>query len=336
VALAIAKLEVFVMLYLAEAEVRQLLSMELALEAVRDAFRAWGLEEAECTPRERCQTDHAMLHTMSAAIKRVGAGGVRSGGYLGFKAYLTTRQGGHFHVLLYQEQTLRPVAWLEADYLGQVRTGAVSGVATELLARPDASEVGILGSGKQARTQLWAVCCVRPVRCVHVYSPHEEHRLRFAEEMSRQLHVEVHPVSRPDLAAADKDIVITATTSRDPVLRGDWLTEGTHLNIIGSNFLSKAEIDVATVRRADVIVVDSKEQCRREAGDFLAALEDGTLHWSDVYELAGVLIGRYPGRRKPEQITLFKSVGVALGDVAVAARIYELAQQQHIGREVPP
>lgn len=327
------------MLYLTEAEVQQILSMELALEVVRDAFRAWGLEEAECTPRQRCQTDHAMLHTMSAAIKRIGAGGgspMRSGGYLGFKAYLTSRQGAHFHVVLYQEGTLRPLAWLEADYLGQVRTGAVSGVATELLARPDASEVGVFGSGRQARTQLWAVCCVRPIRCVHVYSPQPEHRLHFAEEMSRRLNVEVHPVSRPDLAAADKDIVITATSSRDPVLRGDWLAEGTHLNVIGSNFLSKAEIDPVTIRRADVIVVDSKEQCRREAGDFVAALEEGSLHWSDVYELAQVLIGRYPGRRKPEQITLFKSVGVALGDVAIAARIYELARQQQIGREVPP
>lgn len=314
------------MLYITEAEVRELLNMPLALEVVREAFRTWGLDEAECTVRERCQSDHAMLHTMSAAFKR--------GGYLGFKAYLTTRQGAHFHVVLYQETMLEPLAWIEADYLGQVRTGAVSGVATELMARADASEVGIFGSGKQARTQLWAVCCVRPVRCVHVYSPNEEHRRRFAEEMSRFLNVEVHAVNRPDLAATDKDIVITATTSREPVLRGDWISEGTHLNAIGSNFLSKAEMDVVTVRRADVIVVDSKEQARREAGDLHAASEDGSFHWSDVYELAQVIIGRYPGRRKAEDITLFKSVGIALADVAVATLVYELARQRQYGREV--
>lgn len=316
------------MLYLTEAEVRELLSMPAALDAVREAFRAWGLDEADCTVRERCQTDQAMLHTMSAALKR--------SGYLGFKAYLTTRQGAHFHVLLYREGTVPPLAWIEADYLGQIRTGAVSGVATELLARPDTSEVGIFGSGKQARTQLWAVCCVRPVRCVHVYSPNEQHRRLFAEEMSRWLNVEVRPVNRPDLAAADKDLVITATTSREPVLRGDWLAEGTHLNVIGSNFLSKAEIDVVAVRRANVIVVDSKEQARREAGDFHAALEDGSLHWSDVYELGHIVTGRYSGRRKAEEITLFKSVGIALADVAVAARVYELARQQQMGREVAP
>ncbi|MCS7166201.1 MAG: ornithine cyclodeaminase family protein [Gemmatales bacterium] len=315
------------MLYLTEAEVREILTMPLALEAVREAFRAWGLEEAECTVRQRCQTDHAMLHTMSAAMKR--------GGYLGFKAYLTSRRGAHFHVVLYQENTLAPLAWMEADYLGQVRTGAVSGIATELMARPDASEVGLFGSGKQARTQLWAVCCVRPVRCVHVYSPKEEHRRLFAEEMSRLLQVEVRPVNRPDLAATDKDIVITATTSREPVLRGDWLAQGTHLNVIGSNFLTKAEIDVATVRRADVIVVDSKEQARREAGDFHLAMEEGALHWSDVYELAQVVIGRYPGRQKSQDITLFKSVGIALADVAVATRVYELARHHQLGREVP-
>ncbi|GBD35690.1 Delta(1)-pyrroline-2-carboxylate reductase [bacterium HR36] len=316
------------MLYLTETEVRELLTMPLALEAVREAFRSWGLDEAECTVRERCQTDQAMLHTMSAALKR--------SGYLGFKAYLTGRHGAHFHVVLYRQDTPQPLAWIEADYLGQVRTGAVSGVATELLARADASEVGIFGSGKQARTQLWAVCCVRGVRCVHVYSPNSEHRQRFAEEMSRFLNVEVRPVNRPDLAAADKDIIITATTSREPILRGDWVSEGAHLNVIGSNFLSKAEIDVATLRRADVIVVDSKDQARREAGDLHAAMDEGSLHWSEVYELAQVVVGRYPGRRKQEEITLFKSVGIALADVAVAARVYELARQQGIGREVPP
>src|SRR5262249_2350017 len=152
-----------------------------------------------------------------------------------------------------------------ADYLGQVRTGAASGVATQYMARPDAAEVGLFGTGKQARTQLIAVCKVRKVNRVQVYSPNEEHRRAFAREMSEACGVDGGPVPRPELAAEDKDIVLTATASREPVLNGNWLAEGTHLNAIGSNFLGKAELDVVAVRRADVIVVDSKDQARIEA-----------------------------------------------------------------------
>src|SRR5262249_139762 len=146
----------------------------------------------------------------------------------------------------------------QADYLGQVRTGAASGVATEYMARPDATEVGLFGSGKQARTQLLAVCKVRKVGRVQVYSPNEENRRRFAVEMSDLCQTEVEPVPRPEMAAEDKDIVITATNSREPVLNGHWVSEGTHLNVIGSNFLGKAEIDAVAVRRCNSIVVDSK------------------------------------------------------------------------------
>src|SRR5205085_7693260 len=133
------------------------------------------------------------------------------------------------------------VALIHADYLGQVRTGAASGVATKYLARPEAASVGLYGTGKQARTQLLAVCKVRPVRRVQVYSPNAEHRRQFAAEMSRECGTEVMPVDQPEAAARDLDIVITATASREPVLCGDWLADGTHLNVIGSNFLSKAE-----------------------------------------------------------------------------------------------
>src|SRR5262249_34168039 len=151
---------------------------------------------------------------------------------------------------------------IEADYLGQVRTGAASGVATQYMARPDATEVGIFGSGKQARTQLQAVCKVRKVRRVQVYSPNEERRRRFAEEMTHACGGGVQPVPRPEMAAEDKDIVITATTSREPVLSGNWISEGTHLNVIGSNYLSKAEVDAVCVRRCASIIVDSKDQAR--------------------------------------------------------------------------
>src|SRR5205823_4102425 len=168
---------------------------------------------------------------------------------MGYKASATSRKGQHFHVGLFDGKTGALLALMQADYLGQMRTGAASGVATQYMARPDASEVGLFGSGKQARTQLLAVCKVRKVRRVQVYSPNEDHRRHFCNEMCELCQTEVVPVPRPELAAEDKDIVITATTSREPVLNGHWLAEGTHINAIGSNFLGKAEIDAVAVRR---------------------------------------------------------------------------------------
>src|SRR5690606_33609518 len=146
---------------------------------------------------------------------------------------------------------------IQADWLGQMRTGAASGVATKYMAREDAVTVGLFGTGKQARTQAMAVCKVRHVRRMQVFSPTEEHRVRFAREMSSICQCDIEPVSRPEMAAEKKDIVITATSSREPVLYGDWLDEGTHLNVIGSNFMGKAEVDAACVRRCNSIVVDS-------------------------------------------------------------------------------
>jgi ornithine cyclodeaminase/alanine dehydrogenase len=255
-------------------------------------------------------------------------------GVMGYKAYSTSRKGVNFHAGLYDGRSGALLALIQADYLGQVRTGAASGVATQYMARPDASEVGLFGSGKQARTQLQAVCKVRKINRVQVYSPNEENRRRFAAEMSNLCETEVVPVPRPEMAAEDKDIIITATSSREPVLNGHWVAEGTHINAIGSNFIAKAEIDAVTVRRCESIVVDSKDQARLEAGDFVQALEDGSIHWADVHELGQVIVGRYTGRAHPPDVTLFKSLGVALEDIAVAARVYAKAQAAGVGRVV--
>jgi ornithine cyclodeaminase/alanine dehydrogenase len=314
------------MLLLTEEDVRRLLTMDVALEAVEDGLRKLALDEAQNVARARTQTDHVMLHVMSASAKTLGV--------MGYKAYTTSRRGTHFQLCLFDGKTGAPLALIQADYLGQMRTGAASGVATQYMARPDASEVGLFGSGKQARTQLAAACRVRKIRRVQVYSPNEEHRRRFATEMSHQCETEVEPVPRPEMAAEDKDIIITATTSREPVLNGHWISEGTHINAIGSNFLAKAEIDAVGVRRCESIVVDSKDQARLEAGDFVQALEEGSIHWADVHELGQVIVGRYTGRAHPQDVTLFKSLGIAVEDVAVAARVYAKAQAAGVGRVV--
>jgi len=284
-----------------------------------------GLDEVHNIPRARAQTDHAMLHTLSAAAKSLGV--------MGTKVYATSRKApAQFHVLLYDGKTGTLLAIMQADHLGQMRTGAASGVATKYMARTDATEVGLFGSGKQARTQILAVCKVRKIRRVMVFSPNEERRRQFAAEMTKQCEVEVIAVDRPELAAEDKDILITATTSREPVLKGNWIAEGTHINAVGSNFLGKAELDGVTVRRCQTIVVDDKEQAKLEAGDFQQALEDGSLHWHDIRELGQVIVGRHVPRKQAQDITLFKSLGIAIEDVAVAARVYARAAVEGVGQ----
>ena len=311
-------------LLLNEDEVRRILTMDMALEAVEQGLRKMGLDEAQNIPRARVQTDHAMLHVMGAAAKSLGV--------MGAKVYATSRKGSQFVVTLFDGKTGALLAVMQADWLGQVRTGAASGIATRYIAREDSTEVGLFGSGRQARTQLMAVCKVRRVRQVQVYSPSEERRKAFAAEMSEVCQTDVIPVPRPEQAASEKDIVITATSSREPVLVGHWLSQGTHLNAVGSNFLGKAELDPVAIRRCAAIVVDSKDQARLEAGDFQQSLEDGSLHWSDVRELGQVVIGRYTARKHAQDITLFKSLGIALEDVTVAGRVYAAAQAAGIGQ----
>jgi ornithine cyclodeaminase/alanine dehydrogenase-like protein (mu-crystallin family) len=314
-------------LLLNEDDVRRLLSMEMALEAVEQGLRKMALDEAQNIARSRVQTDHAMLHVMGAAVKSLG--------WMGTKVYTTHRKNGaRFIVSLFDGRSGQLAALIQADYLGQMRTGAASGVATKYMTSPEAVEVGIFGAGNQARTQVEAICKVRRIRRVQVYSPHEENRKSFALEMSERCQVEVVPVARPELAAEKQDIVITATNSREPVLHGQWLSEGTHLNAIGSNFLGKAELDAVAIRRCADVVVDSKDQARLEAGDFQQAFEDGSLHWSDVRELGQVIVGRYPVRRHVQDITLFKSLGIGLEDVAVAGRVYQKALAEGVGEMI--
>lgn len=314
-------------LYLTEEDVRELLDMEIAIEVVEEAFRHLADGTAVNVPRMRARAPGMCLHTMSATAEYLGTAG--------WKAYTTTKEGARFHVGLYSIATGEPTAVIEANFLGQLRTGAASGVATEYMARPDAKVVGLFGAGLQARTQLKAVCTVRRIELVEVYSRDEERCRLFCEQMSELCGTRVVPSRTPDAVATEKDIVICATASRAPLFEGRVLDEGTHLNVIGSNYLNKAEIDVATVRRADTIVCDSIEQCKLEAGDFVQALEDGAVDWSNMRELADVVSDRETGRKTPECITLFKSVGLALEDVALGTKLVELAIKEGMGQPLP-
>lgn len=313
-------------LTLNEVEVRQTLTMELAIPAVEAAFRKLALDEAVNVPRQRCQTDTVMLHVLPAAAKTLGA--------LGFKAYTTGRFYPQFKIYLFDPKTGGLTAILEADYLGQIRTGAASAVAAKKLARPEASTLGLLGTGRQARTQLEAIAKVRPLKTIKVYGRDEARRETFATEMSADCGIAVEAVASPREAIEGSDLVVTATSSREPILFGEWLAPGCHVTLMGSNFLASAEADVRVFRRAGLICIDSKDQGRAEAGDFVAALGENVFGWPDVQEFAQILVNRYPGRTSPEQITIFKSLGLGIQDIAVAVKVVEQARKLGLGREV--
>jgi alanine dehydrogenase len=314
-------------LYFTEDDVAELLDMEIAIEVIEEAFRQLANETAMNVPRSRARAPGIGLHTMSAAAEYLGL--------VGWKAYTTTKDTARFHVGLYSAATGELMALIEANALGQLRTGAASGVATEYMARPDAKVVGLFGAGTQARTQLKAVCSVRKIELVEVYSRDEERCRQFCDLMSEWCNTRVVPSRVPDEVAAEKDIVICATSARTPLFEGKVLDDGTHLNVVGSNYLNKAEIDVATVHRADTIVCDSIEQCKLEAGDFVQAIEEGAVEWSHMHELADVVSDRETGRKTPESITLFKSVGLAIEDVALGAKLLQLAAKEGLGRPLP-
>jgi ornithine cyclodeaminase/alanine dehydrogenase-like protein (mu-crystallin family) len=314
------------MLYLTESEVRSLLTMDAAIPLVEAAFRKLALDEAVNAPRQRVQTDAVMLHVLPAAAKTLNA--------LGFKAYTTGKFEAQFHVYLFDPKHGGLAAIMEADYLGQVRTGAASGVATNKLARANAKIVGLFGTGKQARTQLEAVCKVRKITQARVFARDGAKLATFCKEMSAVCGTDVIPVPEPKEAAAGCDIVITSTSARDPILMGEWIGPGTHLNLIGSNFLAKAEADAETIRRANLLTIDSIEQGRLEAGDYARAFQDGAKSWADVVYFSRVVSGRHPGRESDADITIFKSLGLGIEDIAVAAKVLELAKAAGVGNQL--
>jgi alanine dehydrogenase len=312
-------------LLLREEEVQVLLSVGDAIEALERTFRAQAEGRAVNLPRQRVRWPGGTLHVMAA--------GDLGSGYVGLKAYTAVGGQTRFVVLLFHAESGELLAIIEADRLGRLRTGAATGLATRYLARPDARVVGMIGAGRQAATQLMAVCAVRPIAEARVYSPTPERRVAFAHRMRETLGIPVQAVERPEAAVEGADILITITSAREPVLRGAWLRPGVHLNAAGSNALLRRELDEEAIARADLIVIDSRAQGQIEAGDFLEPLERGRLQWERVYELRDVVAGRV-GRAHPEQITLFKSLGIALEDVAVAAVAYERARAQGAGERI--
>ena len=316
-------------LFLNEQQVARLLPMGECVDVLEEAFAHAASGQVELKPRSRMRMPKGFFHFMAAADA-----GHRVFGYKAYPSF-EGAVGSKTVVMLYDYDTGQLLACLEAGRLGQIRTGAASGVATRHMARAGAATVGIIGSGFQARTQLEAICAVRPIRQARVFSRRPERREEFARQMSERLNVEVSASDSAQACVTGADVVVTITSSREPVLQGEWLAPGSHVNAAGGNHWMRREIDEATVTRSQVIVVDDLDQAKLECGDLLWPEARGAFRWDMAHELQEVVAGRVPGRPTDQAITLFESMGVALEDIAAAQLVYRKAKEQGIGQELP-
>ncbi|QBD77723.1 ornithine cyclodeaminase family protein [Ktedonosporobacter rubrisoli] len=321
-------------LVLREKHVRSLLSMHDTMLVLEEAFCSQLQGMAVNQPRIRMMFPNSVMNMLAAAIP------ADPFWVMGFKTYTAFREGVRYVVMLFSAQNGQLLAIIEASWLGSMRTGGASALATRYLARPDSTIVGLIGSGKQAVTQLMGICnlypsyALCPISCVYVYSRDARKCEIFCQEMTRVLNVDVVPVSSARQAVESADILITATTSWEPVFRGEWLKPGCHINAIGSNWAQRRELDLTTLDRCSLITTDSIEQARTEAGDFIIPADEGLFDWPRVHSLAEIMGPGCLRRETPEAITLYKGLGIALEDIATAAHIYCLALREGLGEEV--
>jgi ornithine cyclodeaminase/alanine dehydrogenase-like protein (mu-crystallin family) len=302
------------MLQISEQQVLDLLPMDECVQRMHECFAALGRGEAQNLTRRRLFVPTGtVMHQLAGAW----------GGYLGTKIYATNVKKGamYFHVLLYDAETAEPLALIEANHLGQIRTGAASGAATALLAPNDVDKVALIGTGFQAWTQLEAVLTVRKPRHVSVFSRKIANRESFAAKASKAFGVEATAASSAEECVHDAQIVITATYAKDPVLESNWVEGGAHINASGSNQGNRREIPTDLVRRAALIAIDSLEQARTEAGDLLLAVPES--EWGGLPLMEFGKIAAASAYTRPRGITIFESLGLGVEDVAAAALVYE-------------
>ena len=314
-------------LYLTEEDVAAVLTMDIALEEVEKGFVHLAKGAAFNFPRNRLPNGRGSFNFMAATAHELGV--------MGMKTYGVGPGSSRFYVHLYDAATTELIALIEASGMGKVRTGAASGIAAKYMSRADASTVGMIGSGYQASTQLEAVCKVRDITSARIYSRTRENRERLASVMERRLGIEVRPVGSGQECVEGVDIVNVITTAAKPVLLGEWLSVGAHVNAAGNNHWMKQEIDCDVVRRASVIVADDVDGAKIECGDLVDPIDRGITTWNHVRNLSDVVTGHIAGRASDDDITLFESQGLAIEDIAVGIRVYRMAQERGLGRAMP-
>jgi alanine dehydrogenase len=315
-------------LFLSEADIKSLVTIDDAIDAVQEVFKIRGDGDVINPPRQQIDIPEGYLRLTSAIVTPMKKIAVKVSSSMVFAS-----DSGRV-LLLVDSATGRPDAIIEVFHLGALRTAAASGVATRLLAREDAHSIGVWGTGRQARTQITAVAAVRTIKKVLVLGRDAGRAARFADTVSAELGIPVEAASDPE-ALYECSVLVAATTSHDPVIFGEKIRPGTHINAIGANRLERCELDRAAIARCDVITVDNKVQAEKESAALLGGIEDGDIAWDDVIELGEIITGAAKGRTAANAVTLYNSHGVAMEDVALATKAFELAAAKGIGLDVP-
>lgn len=314
-------------IYLSEDDVRAVLTTAMAMEGVESAHRELAMGQGLDTPRARTRLPQTVLHILQGALP--------AQGIIGYKAYTSNRSGNRFLVHLFDAASGNLRAVLAADFLGMMRTGAASGVAAKYLACPDSRVAGVFGSGWQAEGHVRALCAALPLERIKVWGRNAERLAEFCARLSAATGVAVVPAASAEDTVRGSDVVGTVTTAAQPLFDADWLSPGTHINAAGSNALIRQELSEATIRRCGVVCVDTVATALAEAGDLQPLLEKGRLHVRQLVELGDVLVGRHNGRQSADEITLFESQGLAIQDLAVAARVLAAAEAAGLGAPLP-
>lgn len=314
--------------YINEKEVAQILTMPKTVELVEAALKARAEGRAVDVPRMRARSPAGTQHILQAAAPDLKM--------IGYKIYYSNPgKGSRYHVHLIDTDSGNLVAMIEASHLGMVRTGAASGVATRYMARADAATVGMIGAGKQAVGQLEAVCAVRKITSAKVYSRKPEKARDFCDKMSAKLGIKMEAVTSAAEAVHGVDIINVITKASSPVLLGEWLEPGQHINAAGSNALTRRELDEAAIKRCARVVVDSRGTARNECGDLLPLIENGRLDWDALPELGELIAGHRAGRKARDEITLYESHGMGIQDIYTGHHILGIARAQGIGIDLP-
>jgi alanine dehydrogenase len=320
-------------LVLTESDVAQVINMADGLRLVEDAFRHYSEGKTIVLPRVSVDLPGGggAFRVMSACLPGMGAFGLKTlTGYPGRR----TPGEAYFAVLLFNGESGALRAILAGKHLTGIRTGAATGVAAKYLAREDAATLGVFGAGAQARDQVAALASVRRLRRIKIFDIDRPRAADFARAMAEEFQVESSEVATAREAVAGSDLVVTVTTAREPVFCGDWLEKGTHVSGVGSNSPAKKELDGVTFSRSK-LVLDFREQVLQEAGDLQQAMRSGAIDLDHIHaELGDIVTGKKEGRSSPEEITLFKSVGVAVEDIATAAFVYQQALARGLGKEI--
>jgi alanine dehydrogenase len=309
--------------FITEEDVAATFDVATSIDLLDSAARALAAGTAAVTPRQRPFTTGVRMNLMGAGLD----------GRIGHKCYPIGAKRANFVVTLYGGDASM-LALIQANRLGQIRTGAASGLATRLMAREDASVATIVGTGWQARTQLEAVCRVRPIERAFAVGRNPEHTQKFCTEMSALLKIPVEPAADVAAAVGDSHVVTTMTSASEPVVFGSMLSPGTHVNAAGSNRATSAEIDPEVVRRAGIVAIEDLAQAKVESGDLLDAEKAGAWDWSRAVLLSDIVTGKVKGRTSADQITLFESLGIALWDIAAANHIYDRCVKEGRGKEI--